>query len=1020
MIFLGTLAVAACVATPVRSHSDDDRQFGDGNDRQPGLLAEYSDGQVDVLQSKASLFVELAANESPHPAIRSSDFTVQWRGTLVVDRPGTYRLAALVVGELNLAIDGRTLLRIKQVSDSVPSVVWSEPCEFRQGAVSIAARYAKKHVGRAVVVVYWQMAGQPRERLPTRLLFHSNSLDSRIAKFENVERGRRLVSRFGCLNCHSAEVQSREYFAQEPDAAPDFRKLNERVFRTWLFHWLKDPQLFRPKTPMPRIFGESSPEQADLAALVEYLAPDGVDSDKYDHIAAPQKVALGEKVFLKTGCIACHALLGEAPTAVAELHRLEGLHSKQPRSALTQRLINPTLHRPDSCMPDFELATENRSSLEPLLDYLMSNRLEVFERPLRTRRVPDSSLTSANGDRENRRQPVNQSSSLRRKGRDILQARRCLNCHRLDGDRPSMSGILGLDEIRLRPLPAAGCLADVVPAGLPDFGLSGPDRESIIAACVFYRSLKQTSRAPTFVLDELLARRGCIACHVNKYDGGKLLHRFEDSARERGVVVEPTQDVPDLTEVAQRLRGTHLRRVLLEGVRLRPWLNMKMPRYTRRQVDRLAELLAESSELHVALQGDREPEMSDEESKIGRLLVGAAGLNCVACHDWGIHTAIGTRAPDLATAPIRLRYSWFQQWLSDPQRIRPGTRMPAFFPNGRSVLPQHLGGNASRQIDAIWTYLARSNRLEPPLRSQVGTVVTGETNLPIPVDRPLMAHGFMINQAGLRGIAIGFPEKMSFAFDADTCQLTQCWSGGFVEIGDWYGSGRGTTVQNGLRIQGNILWRNPEGSQLAFCDRSEMSTTPTALPRQLRAEFDAHWLAKASAGFEYRLFSADRHYGVQVEEEIRPCQLSLGPAFRRRFHFATTSAESGAWLRIADRIDVRQIEIGERTAKAIVPHRDAQGAVRAECSSDAMIHYRSEGIDWLLFSSFPGTKKTVVWISSDGKDAKGAQLWIRASLSETQGSNWNLILCRPSNGNGALAHFAHEMGTLRRTDSSMN
>jgi mono/diheme cytochrome c family protein len=64
-------------------------------------------------------------------------------------------------------------------------------------------------------------------------------------------------------------------------------------------------------------------------------------------------------------------------------------------------------------------------------------------------------------------------------------------------------------------------------------------------------------------------------------------------------------------------------------------------------------------------------------------------------------------APDLANVPRRLRAQWLDDWLADPQRIQPGTRMPANFPKDPSenAFPEILGGDQAKQIDAVRAYL---------------------------------------------------------------------------------------------------------------------------------------------------------------------------------------------------------------------------------------------------------------------------------------------------------------------------
>ena len=49
--------------------------------------------------------------------------------------------------------------------------------------------------------------------------------------------------------------------------------------------------------------------------------------------------------------------------------------------------------------------------------------------------------------------------------------------------------------------------------------------------------------------------------------------------------------------------------------------------------------------------------------------------------------------------PQRLRHEWYLAYVEDPQRFRPGTRMPASWPMGASFYPDILDGTAAGQIE---------------------------------------------------------------------------------------------------------------------------------------------------------------------------------------------------------------------------------------------------------------------------------------------------------------------------------
>src|SRR6185503_16816108 len=61
----------------------------------------------------------------------------------------------------------------------------------------------------------------------------------------------------------------------------------------------------------------------------------------------------------------------------------------------------------------------------------------------------------------------------------------------------------------------------------------------------------------------------------------------------------------------------------------------------------------------------------------GRLLIGE--LNCVACHKAQGAAAAAIQvnpAPPLNDAGLRLKPQWVREFIKDPQKARPGSRMP--------------------------------------------------------------------------------------------------------------------------------------------------------------------------------------------------------------------------------------------------------------------------------------------------------------------------------------------------------
>jgi mono/diheme cytochrome c family protein len=84
-------------------------------------------------------------------------------------------------------------------------------------------------------------------------------------------------------------------------------------------------------------------------------------------------------------------------------------------------------------------------------------------------------------------------------------------------------------------------------------------------------------------------------------------------------------------------------------------------------------------------------------------------LQCMKCHPTG---AVGASpgggqdlAPNLTRARDRLKPEWIVDWLADPNKIQEGTRMPTFWPDGQSPMPDVLGGDARKQMTSIRDYV---------------------------------------------------------------------------------------------------------------------------------------------------------------------------------------------------------------------------------------------------------------------------------------------------------------------------
>ncbi|MEX0601951.1 MAG: c-type cytochrome, partial [Bacteroidota bacterium] len=82
---------------------------------------------------------------------------------------------------------------------------------------------------------------------------------------------------------------------------------------------------------------------------------------------------------------------------------------------------------------------------------------------------------------------------------------------------------------------------------------------------------------------------------------------------------------------------------------------------------------------------------------------------CAKCHPSGAaglgELTASDAAPDLMLSRERLKPEWIVDWLLDPQKLQPGTRMPTFFYEGQAPDQETLGGDAVEQAKALKTYV---------------------------------------------------------------------------------------------------------------------------------------------------------------------------------------------------------------------------------------------------------------------------------------------------------------------------
>jgi mono/diheme cytochrome c family protein len=155
--------------------------------------------------------------------------------------------------------------------------------------------------------------------------------------------------------------------------------------------------------------------------------------------------------------------------------------------------------------------------------------------------------------------------------------------------------------------------------------------------------------------------------------------------------------------------------------KIRPWLQVRMPtfEFSEDETNTVTHYFASLDK--VPFPYEQKPELQAQMVAVGHDLFNR--WQCIKCHVVAGKLPSqepALMAPDLANVPSRLRAAWLTQWLADPQKIQPGTRMPSNFPEKpeENAFPEILGGDQHQQIEAVRSYLLTLGPGGPPVTAE--------------------------------------------------------------------------------------------------------------------------------------------------------------------------------------------------------------------------------------------------------------------------------------------------------------
>jgi mono/diheme cytochrome c family protein len=564
---------------------------------------------------------------------------------------------------------------------------------------------------------------------------------------EVAARGETLFVELGCHGCHLAEGY--ELLAKHDDVTeigPSLRRIGAKADPGWLVRWIRNPHEFRPRTRMPNFmlddtqarqiaaFLLASTKDNSAAWLAEHPQPD-VPNDS-------DAVTRGKAVVDTVGCRACHAL---APDEVAGqlgankdiAPNLSHVAEKTNAQWLYHWLKNPRGYSVVARMPSLRLTDAEAGDVTAYLLTLGARQPAPADLATQLR---DPSAVAA--------------------GEKLVRKYGCAGCHDIPGmelesrigaelsqygnktkeelffgDRTDLHEDWATFTFHKLKEPR-GYATKWIEQVMPQFNLADEDIEALM---VFLRG-RTEAKTPekyryshafaTTVVDgqRLVARYNCTGCHLIDGRGGDIRRLYEKA---------PNEAPPNLLGEGKKVQSDWLFNFLKAPTPIRPWLSVRMPTFG-----------LDDGETYTAVhyfQGLDEVGLpyvhldpaayAGANVDAGRVLASPDYLSCFSCHVRGDIFPEGEKdswAPDLAMAATRLRPDWILEWLHDPQKLLPGTKMPSFYadPENPDGPPDILGGDDDAQMRALRDYvisigLAHAGQL-PAQMTRVETGATAE------------------------------------------------------------------------------------------------------------------------------------------------------------------------------------------------------------------------------------------------------------------------------------------------------
>lgn len=542
-------------------------------------------------------------------------------------------------------------------------------------------------------------------------------------------KAKRLMIESGCHGCH--EIKG---YTDLPKIGPELNRIGYKTNGNWIYRWVKNPKAYNQHTRMPNFLFSDKQAEAVTAYLLDISKKNEFLTAKGTYVGGDS--SRGKDIVESVGCMGCHTIGEDSRVRVARgtsydiAPELTRVGSKVNPDWAYDWVRNPRHYNPTTKMPSLRLTDSEAKDVVAYLVTLKDGR-SVEE--------PSLNLTS---------------SIIIKKGERVIREYGCAGCHAIQGMEKEGRVSVSLSNFGRKHVEEMDFGETHIPHTWHDWVFNKLKNSRV------FQTDRIVQKMPVFSFtdDDITSLRMFLLSqtkdepdkkYVQSFDkkqqnieSGRRLtiqyncqqcHQLEESGSYISATLSP-DDVafmpPIITGEGAKVQEPWLHDFLQspsttgQANSIRPWMKIRMPTFslTDDEITKITRYFLGLSNQELELRDYRgfrpDPILLPE----GKSLF--TDFQCLKCHPAGNVTAkpgeasTNDLAPNLTKSRDRLKPEWIVDWLADPGKIQQGTRMPTFWPDGQSPLPDVLEGDSRKQMRAVRDYILSIGQ---PARPVVGS-----------------------------------------------------------------------------------------------------------------------------------------------------------------------------------------------------------------------------------------------------------------------------------------------------------